>query len=61
MTEREAPTVVSISDKQKPCDFCGMLPPCPAWSCPKIKRVEVDGEGWSVEFWPIEIEVTLEE
>jgi hypothetical protein len=43
--------VADLGEKQKPCQFCGRKPACADWTCPRLKMVQVDSDGWVVEFW----------
>lgn len=46
--------VVGIDTKAKSCPFCGAKPPCPGWTCERIKAVTMDSEGgWTVDFAPV--------
>jgi hypothetical protein len=43
--------VTELGERQKPCQFCGAPKSCPDWTCPRLKSVQVDSDGWVVEFW----------
>jgi hypothetical protein len=50
--------VSDLSAKLPTCRFCGKSPPCPDWTCKRLKVVVEDSEGWQVEFVD-EVEITF--